>query len=73
MGGAGAAERDVLLHRHVPEERVVLEDEADLAILHARVGRVDAFLQSIQQWNHQWICRGRQRRRSAGRHRYSDK
>ena len=34
------AEGDVLEHRHVPEQRVVLEHEADLALAHVAVGRV---------------------------------
>ena len=36
------AERDVLEHRHVAEERVVLEDEADAAILRAPPRRIVA-------------------------------
>ncbi len=36
------AERDVLEHRHVLERGVVLEDEADVAALRRRAGRVDA-------------------------------
>ncbi len=39
------AERDVLEHRHVAEQRVVLEDEADAAIARAGVGRVLALEQ----------------------------
>ena len=34
------AERDVLEHGHVPEERVVLEHEADVAVAGALRGRV---------------------------------
>ena len=34
------AEGDVLEHRHVPEQRVVLEDEADVALADGRVGDV---------------------------------
>ena len=34
------AEGDVLEHRHVAEQRVVLEHEADLALAHVRVGGV---------------------------------
>ena len=36
----GQAEGDVLADRHVPEEGVVLEDEADLALLDALVGEL---------------------------------
>jgi hypothetical protein len=32
LGPHAQAEGDVLEHRHVPEQRVVLEDEADLAL-----------------------------------------
>ena len=39
------AERDVLEHRHVPEQRVVLEHEADAAIARVALGRVLAFEQ----------------------------
>ena len=35
-------ERDVVEHRHVPEKRVVLEDETDLAALHREPGRIGA-------------------------------
>ena len=35
-----SAERDVVAHRHVLERRVVLEDEADAALLRRRGGRV---------------------------------
>ncbi len=35
-------ERDVVAHRHVPKERVVLKHEAEGAILHLGVGRLDA-------------------------------
>ena len=34
------AEGHVVEHRHVPEQRVVLEHEADLALAHVLVGRV---------------------------------
>ena len=34
------AEGDVLEHGHVPEQRVVLEHEADLALAHVRVGGI---------------------------------
>ena len=34
------AEGDVLEHRHVPEERVVLEDEADRPVPRVRAGRI---------------------------------
>src|SRR5262249_8435103 len=39
------AERDVVEHRHVTEERVVLEDEAHVALAHGGVGHVLVLVQ----------------------------
>jgi hypothetical protein len=35
--------------------------------------RVDTWFQSIQQWNNQWICRRRVRRRNTRRHSHGNK
>src|SRR6185369_1973878 len=36
------SEGDVFEHRHVPKERVMLEDESDIAVARAQVGRLFA-------------------------------